>query len=446
MIEILSYLLGFLALIMVITAIHEAGHFYVARFFKVKILDFSIGMGKSLKSWIGRDGTSYNLRLFPIGGYVKMLGEDVSDIKESTGQDSFVSKKYYQKVFILFAGPLANFILAVVIFTCLNIYGSTALSSKVGYILPESKAAVATIEEGDVILEVDGEKVETRAEVQVGLSRRLGESGVISFLIDSKGVLKDKTIPIQDWLIGEEPKDLLASLGIGLPITSEIGSVIKDGPAYRAGILAGDKINSIDAESVSSWGQIKKIINNSVGMPIEITLVREGKEIVKNVYPKLSDSVWIIGISSANKFSEDSFVYKSYSPITAFKKAVNQTYSTVIDSFVFLYKMITGYVSPKNLGGPVMIGQFAGETILYGGLYSFLMLMSFVSIGLGVINLVPIPILDGGQICLLTIEKIKGSPISPKTLDFVYRVGLSMVLFLMVFVFINDISRLSGVL
>ena len=431
MIEILSYLLGFLALIMVITAIHEAGHFYVARFFKVKILDFSIGMGKSLKSWIGRDGTSYNLRLFPIGGYVKMLGEDVSDIKESTEQDSFVSKKYYQKVFILFAGPLANFILAVVIFTCLNIYGSTALSSKVGYILPESKAAVATIEEGDVILEVDGEKVETRAEVQVGLSRRLGESGVISLLIDSKGALRDKTIPIQDWLIGEEPKDLLASLGIGLPITSEIGSVIKDGPAYRAG---------------SSWGQIKKIINSSVGMPIKIKLVREEMEIVKNVYPKLSDSVWIIGISSANKFSEDSFVYKSYSPITAFKKAVNQTYSTVIDSFVFLYKMITGYVSPKNLGGPVMIGQFAGETILYGGLYSFLMLMSFVSIGLGVINLVPIPILDGGQVCLLTIEKIKGSPISPKTLDFVYRVGLSMVLFLMVFVFINDISRLSGVL
>ena len=119
--------------------------------------------------------------------------------------------------------------------------------------MPESKAAVATIEEGDVILEVDGEKVETRAEVQVGLSRRLGESGVISLLIDSKGALKDKTIPIQDWLIGEEPKDLLASLGIGLPITSEIGSVIKDGPAYRAGILAGDKIKSIDDELGKKW-------------------------------------------------------------------------------------------------------------------------------------------------------------------------------------------------
>ena len=444
MIEILSYILGFLILIMVITAIHEAGHFYVARFFNVKILDFSIGMGKSLKSWIGKDGTSYNLRLFPIGGYVKMLGEDFSDTKESSGQDSFFSKKYYQKVFILFAGPLANFILAVLIFTFLNIYGSSTLSSKVGYILPYSKAAEVSLEEGDIIIEVDGNKVETRAEVQIGLSRRLGESGVISLLIDSEGILEEKKIPIQDWLIGEEPKDLLASLGIGLPITAEIGSVVKDGPAHRAGILAGDIISSIGAEPISSWSQIKKIVNNSVGLPLELKLLRDGKEITKNVYPKLSDSAWIIGIASANKFSKDSFVYKSYSPHTAFIYAVNQTYSTVIDSFVFLYKMITGYVSPKNLGGPVMIGQFAGDTILYGGLYSFLMLMSFVSIGLGVINLVPIPILDGGQICLLTIERIKGSPISPKTLDFVYRIGLSMVLFLMVFVFINDISRLSG--
>ena len=444
MIEILSYILGFLTLIMVITAVHEAGHFYVARFFEVKILDFSIGMGKSLKSWIGKDGTSYNLRLFPIGGYVKMLGEEVSDIKGPSGQDSFVSKKYYQKVFILFAGPLANFILAVLIFTLLNIYGSSTLSSKVGYILPDSKAEIASVEEGDIIVEVDGKKVETRAEVQISLSRRLGESGVINLLIDSEGTLEEKSIPIQDWLIGEEPKDLLVSLGIGLPITAEIGSVIKEGPAHRAGILSGDIISSIGAESVSSWSQIKKIINNSVGLPLEIKLMRDGKEITKNVYPMFSDSNWIIGIASANKFSEDSFVYKSYSPHMAFIKAINQTYSTVIDSFVFLYKMITGYVSPKNLGGPVMIGQFAGDTILYGGIYSFLMLMSFVSIGLGVINLVPIPILDGGQICLLTIERLKGSPISPKTLDFVYRVGLSMVLFLMIFVFINDISRLSG--
>lgn len=445
MIEIFSYILGFLTLIMVITAIHEAGHFYVARFFGVKILDFSIGMGKSLKTWIGKDGTSYNFRLFPIGGYVKMLGEEVLDKEEFNEQDSFVSKKYYQKVFILFAGPLANFILAVVIFTFLNLYGSSTLSSQAGYISPDSKAALVSIKEGDIILKVDGSEVETRAEAQVNLSRRLGESGVINLSIDSKGVIDEKSIPIQDWLIGEEPKDLLGSLGIGVPVTTEIGGVIKDGPAYIAGILAGDMISSINAQSISSWGQIKKIINNSAGMPIEITLIRDDKKMTKDVYPKFSNSNWIIGIASANKISENSLIYKSYSPYSAFINAVDQTYSTVIDSFIFLYKMITGYVSPKNLGGPVMIGQFAGDTILYGGLYSFLMLMSFVSIGLGVINLVPIPILDGGQICLLTIEKIKGSPISPKTLDFVYRIGLSMVIFLMIFVFINDISRLSGI-
>ena len=178
-------------------------------------------------------------------------------------------------------------------------------------------------------------------------------------------------------------------------------------------------------------------------MPLKIKILRDNEEIFFKCNPKLSDSRWVLGITSANKFSENSYVYKSYSPLNAFTNALEKTYSTIVDSFIFLYKMIGGYVSPKNLGGPVMIGQVAGESLFYGGFYSFLLLMSFVSIGLGVINLVPIPILDGGQICLLTLEKLKGSPISPRTLDFVYRVGLSMVIFLMIFVFINDLSRIS---
>ena len=243
-----------------------------------------------------------------------MLGEEVLDKEEFNKQDSFVSKKYYQKVFILFAGPLANFILAVVIFTFLNLYGSSTLSSQAGYISPDSKAALVSIKEGDIILKVDGSEVETRAEAQVNLSRRLGESGVINLSIDSKGVIDEKSIPIQDWLIGEEPKDLLGSLGIGVPVTTEIGGVIKDGPAYIAGILAGDMISSINAQSISSWGQIKNIINNSAGMPIEITLIRDDKKMTKDVYPKFSNSNWIIGIASANKISENSLIYKSYSP------------------------------------------------------------------------------------------------------------------------------------
>ena len=441
---ILTYILGFLVLIMVITAVHEAGHFYIAKLFKVKILDFSIGMGKSIKSWIGKDDTSYNIRLLPIGGYVKMLGEDILEENNSSDNASFASKKYYQKVLILFAGPFANFLLAILIFTILNLFGTTALSSKVGYILPDSQASLANFQEGDIIQKVDGKDAESRADVQMLLSRRLGDTGIINFSVNSKGINMEKIIPIQNWLINEEPKDLLANLGIGVPISSEIGSVIENSPASNAGLLPGDVIKLINSKKISSWGQIKDEITNSLGMPLEISIARNGEEILKSIIPRPSESGWIIGISSANKISEDALFFKSYALHSAFINAVKKTYSTIRDSFTFLYKMLTGYVSPKNLGGPVMIGQFAGDTLLYGGIYSFLMLMSFVSIGLGVINLVPIPILDGGQICLLTIEKIKGSPLSPKTLDFVYRAGLSMVIFLMIFVFINDISRLSG--
>ena len=318
------------------------------------------------------------------------------------------------------------------------------MSSKVGYILPDSQASIANFQEGDIIQKVDGKDVESRADVQMLLSRRLGDTGIINFSVNSEGINMEKMIPIQNWLINEEPKDLLADLGIGVPISSEIGDVIENSPASDAGLLTGDVVKLINSKKISSWGQIKDEITNSLGMPLEISIARNGEEILKSIIPRPSESGWIIGISSANKISEDALFFKSYALHSAFINAVKKTYSTIRDSFTFLYKMLTGYVSPKNLGGPVMIGQFAGDTLLYGGIYSFLMLMSFVSIGLGVINLVPIPILDGGQICLLTLEKIKGSPLSPKTLDFVYRAGLSMVIFLMIFVFINDISRLSG--
>ena len=195
----------------------------------------------------------------------------------------------------------------------------------------------------------------------------------------------EKMIPIQNWLINEEPKDLLADLGIGVPISSEIGDVIENSPASDAGLLPGDVIKLINSKKISSWGEIKDEITNSVGMPLEVSIIRNGEEISKSIIPRFSESGWIIGISSANRISEDALFFKSYALHSAFTNALIKTYSTIRDSFTFLYKMLTGYVSPKNLGGPVMIGQFAGDTLLYGGIYSFLMLMSFVSIGLGVI-------------------------------------------------------------
>ena len=438
---LLTYIVGFITLIMVITAIHEAGHYSVARFFKVTILDFSIGMGKSLKSWKDSSNTEFHIRALPIGGFVRMKGEDESQ----SSKDSFSSKKYYQKVLILLAGPIANFILAIVLLTGLNLYGNSSLSSLVGYVEENSPSYDAGFQEGDLILEIDSYRVFTRSDAQMALSRRLGETGNINFLMLSDNSQKSLDISIESWLQGEEPSDLLRHLGINIPIKPIIGQVLVDSPADVAGLRANDEIMEINNELVSSWSEIKGKINNNLGLPASFKIKREDKIIFLSVSPKFSDESkeWLVGISASNKISPEALIYQRDNPLNALMKASIQTYNVINDSFEFLYKMLTGYVSPKNLGGPVMIGQFAGESLIYGGLYSFILLIGYVSIGLGVINLVPIPILDGGQILILSIERIKGSPISPKILDFTYRFGISAVVLLMIFAFMNDISRIG---
>jgi len=438
---LLTYIIGFITLIMVITAIHEAGHYSVARFFKVTILDFSIGMGKSLKSWKDSSNTEFHIRALPIGGFVRMKGEDESQ----SSKDSFSSKKYYQKVLILLAGPIANFVLAIILLTGLNIYGNSSLSSLVGYVEENSPSYDAGFQEGDLILEIDSYRVFTRSDAQMALSRRLGETGNINFLMLSDNSQKSLDISIESWLQGEEPSDLLRHLGINIPIKPIIGQVLVDSPADVSGLRANDEIMEINNELVSSWSEIKGKINNNLGLPASFKIKREDKIIFLSVLPKFSDESkeWLVGISASNKISPEALIYQRDNPLNALKKASIQTYNVINDSFEFLYKMLTGYVSPKNLGGPVMIGQFAGESLIYGGLYSFILLIGYVSIGLGVINLVPIPILDGGQILILSIERIKGSPIPPKILDFTYRFGISAVVLLMIFAFMNDISRIG---
>ena len=438
---LLTYIVGFITLIMVITAIHEAGHYSVARFFKVTILDFSIGMGKSLKSWKDSSNTEFHIRALPIGGFVRMKGEDESQ----SSKDSFSSKKYYQKVLILLAGPIANFVLAIILLTGLNIYGNSSLSSLVGYVEENSPSYDAGFQEGDLILEIDSYRVFTRSDAQMALSRRLGETGNINFLMLSDNTQKSLDISIESWLQGEEPSDLLRHLGINIPIKPIVGQVLVDSPADVAGLRANDEIMEINNELVSSWSEIKGKINNNLGLPASFKIKREDKIIFLSVSPKFSDESkeWLVGISASNKISPEALIYQRDNPLNALMKASIQTYNVINDSFEFLYKMLTGYVSPKNLGGPVMIGQFAGESLIYGGLYSFILLIGYVSIGLGVINLVPIPILDGGQILILSIERVKGSPIPPKILDFTYRFGISAVVLLMIFAFMNDISRIG---
>ncbi len=436
------YIFSFLVLISIIVFIHELGHFSFARLFGVRVLDFSIGFGKSIKSWETKSKTVFNLRLLPFGGYVKMNEEEITE--NSRSNDSYSSKKYYQKLLITLGGPIFNFILAIVIFFIINISGTYKIIPIVGDVLPNSIAFEKGIQKGDLISNIDRTEILSFSDAQLALSRRLGESGDIEIeILRNKNIIKF-SLPINNWLSSEEPSNLLYELGIFPPLEPIIGSILQDSPASTGGIKPRDKIIEISDKPIIYWGDIRQEINKSKGNEIVLKILRENEINTLRVKPNLSENAlnWQIGISSSFEFSDEARVLEKFSVKDSLKNSISQTYNVIENSITFISKIIFGQVSPKNLGGPVMIGQYAGESVIYGGLYSFFYLIALISISLGIVNLFPLPILDGGQALILTIEKIIGRDIPDRLLDFFYRLGTVFLIFLFFYVFFNDIFRI----
>ena len=438
----LIYVFSFLLLISIIVFIHELGHFSFARIFGVRVLDFSIGFGKSIKSWETKSKTIFNLRLLPFGGYVKMNGEEFSE--KSQSNDSFSSKKYYQKLLITLGGPIFNFILAIAIFFVINLFGIYKIMPIVGDVLPDSIAFKQGIEKGDLISKIDGTEIFSISDAQLVLSKRLGESGDLEIeILRNENSLKFY-LPINNWLSSKEPSNLLYELGIFPPLEPIIGSVIEASPAADGGIKPGDKILEINNKSVIFWGDIREEINKSGGNEILVKIFKDNQTDILRIKPNLSKNNinWQIGISSSFEISDKVRLIEKFSLKDSFKNSISQTYSVIENSITFISKIIFGQVSAKNLGGPVMIGQYAGESVIYGGLYSFFYLIALISISLGIVNLFPLPVLDGGQALILTIEKIIGRDLPDNILEFFYRLGTAFLIFLFVFVFFNDIFRI----
>ena len=437
----LIYILSFLVLISVIVFIHELGHFSFARLFGVRVLDFSIGFGKSIKSWKTKSNTIFNLRILPFGGYVKMNGEE--NLESTQSNDSYSSKKYYQKLLITLGGPIFNFILAIAIFFVINIFGIYKIIPMVGDILPNSLAYEKGIEKGDLISKIDNVEISSFSDAQLALSKRLGESGDLEILVSRNESFVVINLPIDNWLSSKEPSNLLYELGIFPPLEPIIGSVQDLSPAEFSGFKAGDKILEISSKPIIYWGDIRQEINKSMGKEIPFKIVRDNKIDTLTVKPNFSENnfEWQVGITSSYELSSKARVLVRYSFLDSMKNSFNQTYSVIENSILFLGKIIFGQVSAKNLGGPVMIGQYAGESIIYGGLYSFFYLIALISISLGIVNLIPLPVLDGGQALILTIEKIIGRELPSGILDFFYRLGTALLIFVFVFVFFNDIFR-----
>ena len=438
----LIYILSFLVLISIIVFIHELGHFTFARLFGVRVIDFSIGFGRSIKSWQTNSETIFNLRILPVGGFVQMKGENISN--DENEQDSFASKKYYQKMLITLGGPLFNFVLALVIFFMINLFGVQKVTPLIGDVIPNSLAETNGLLAKDLILEIDGNDISSYSDAQSILSKRLGDTGIVNFKILRNENTFFYNLEITDWLSEDEPSNLVYSLGIVPPIEPVIGEVLPDSPAAEGGLNSGDMILKINANPIYDWSEIKKFINEKGGEIISLTIDRNGESkqlFVKPIFSEIS-STWQIGISSAYILNPSSRKIIKFGIAQSLQNSFLQTFSVIENSLIFFKKIIFGQISSKNLGGPVMIGQYAGESVIYGGLYSFIYLIAFISISLGIVNLFPLPVLDGGQALILTIERIIGKNLPDKLLDFFYKLGTLFLLFLFVFVFLNDIFRI----
>ena len=450
--DLLFTLLSFILLISIIVGIHELGHFLTARYFKIHVLKFKIGFGKELFSFQDKQNCLYSFGILPLGGYVQMLGEN--NISQDDNNPAVQNKKSYldalpgERAAVTVAGPLANFVLAIFIYFYLALVGTTQLSAYVGDITPLSLVQETGIKPRDKITEIDNQKIESFNDINLILSQRIGDTGFIEIKYIQKGLEKEALIPIDNWLSENDQTSPYIALGLQPFLPPLVGQLQKDGPAFQYGIQEGDLIQSINGKDITTWQNLSLLLSQLPNELIEIELLRN-KEVktlmleTSSYQDEKGSLKGRIGILASNNLSQWPVEYtieKKENLITAFFVGIADTYRYTLLIVSSIGKMISGSISADNLGGPIQISVLAGSAAK-AGYVTFLSMIALLSINLGLLNLLPIPILDGGQLLMITIEKLKGSPVSEMTIEYSMRVGIVLVVGLMVFAFANDIAR-----
>ncbi len=450
---ILQTILSFLVALLVLVSIHEFGHFYVARRCGVKVHRFSIGFGKVLWSWRDRQGTEYALAALPLGGYVKMLDEREGIVAPEERHMAFNNKSVWQRIAIVAAGPIANFILAIFLFWGLLLWqGERGIIPIIGSVSPNSIAAHAGLEKGQQIVAIDGQPTPTWQALNRVLLNRLGETGTISFTVsysDNSHFQYESEAQLHEWLRDAADPDPVAGLGVGLQLPSipaVVGDVLPDSPSERAGFKVGDKLIQVDGVAITDWRVWVEYIRQRPGSPLTVTLEREGKDLTLTLIPdtvneKGKDQGKVGMGPQAYEFPDSALRIYNYSFVGAFIAGLNKTWETTGFVLLSVKKLILGEISTKNLSGPITIAKVAGSSA-ESGLMSFIGFVALLSVFLAVFNLLPIPVLDGGHLFYYFIEVIKGKPVSDKVQLLGYQIGLFLVISLSVLAIYNDIMRL----
>ena len=455
--SILISLISIIILLGVIIGIHELGHFLAARKFNVHVIRFKIGFGKTLVSRFDKRGTEFSIGLLPLGGYVQMLGEDNpiqgkdSDLDNYSEEISYPQASLGARAIITAAGPIANFVLAVIAYFLIFMIGVKDLVPIVGAVNDDSLAMQAGIEVGDRIVAIDNKEVVSLKDLNTLLALRIGETG--SILVDYKKPNSDlkysESVNIEDWLSSELDQSIISSFGI-LPFIPPIVSSVQVGsPADKSGIESGDQIIRVGDNVIRTWYELVEEISSIPDKETSLTIKRNGTSFsvpasIGSVQDELGMKIGRIGIAriSSNEEIPDEFlVITKKGPIESFALGIKETYNFTVLILDSIGKMITGSISAENIGGPIQIAVLSGSAAK-AGLVSFISMIALLSINLGLINLLPVPILDGGQLVLIAAEKIKGSPLSEGFVEFAYRIGLLLVIGLMAFAVFNDITRI----
>ena len=444
-------ILAFVITLGILVSIHEFGHFWVARRCGVKVLRFSIGFGRILWRRTDRHGTEFAIAAIPLGGYVKMLDESEEPVPPGELDQAFNRKPVLSRFAIVAAGPLANFLLAILALALMYMVGVRVLVPQVGEVLVDSPAAVAGIRAGDEIVAIDGTATPGWQAVNMALLAPIGESRALAVAVrqGADGAVREREVMLNNWLSGQEQPDPLRSLGVlpyTLTIPAVLGQLTDDGAAARDGLRPGDRVVDVDGEPVSDWMHFVSLVQNSSERPMRLLIERDGvqQDLVLTPNSRTVEGVTtgFIGAGVQQVSWPDTMIrHLQLGPVDALVKGVTETWSLTTLTFESLWKMMVGLVSVKNLSGPITIAKVAGAS-LESGLESFLHLLAMLSVSLGVLNLLPIPVLDGGHLLFYLVEMVRGKPLSEKAQTFGLKIGMTLVIGVMLLAMYNDLSRL----
>lgn len=459
---ILWNLIAFLLALAILISVHEFGHFWVARRVGVRVERFSIGFGKALFRRVDKHGCEFVLAMIPLGGYVKMLDERVAPVEPELRQYAFNNKTILQRAAVIAAGPVANFVLAVLAYWLVFMHGVPGVKPVIGEIAPHSIAAQAQIMPGMELKAINGIETPDWDAVRMALIGKIGDASVqlsVAPVVKENASDKQKptawqnvvqkTLDLRHWQFDPQTEDPVTSLGIqpyGSRAELVLSQVLPDLPASKAGLLAGDKLVKVNDKPLQNWQEFVRLVSDNPDKAMSVEVIRERTPLSLTLIPdkktvggKVQGFVGVV--PTIQSIPKEYIVLRQYGPISAIGEAGGQTWQLMKLTTVMLGKLIVGDIKLSNLSGPISIAQGAGMSASYGWVY-YLIFLALISVNLGIINLFPLPVLDGGHLMFLLLEKLKGTPVSERFQEVSYRIGSVVLVLLMGLAIFNDFSRL----